>query len=86
MANDRSKKIPEFTELTDLAEDDMFIVEDASANTATSNTTTKMVKMTTLRKQIVRGPYANNAAANTAGVLVGQMYYNANGVVFVRTS
>ena len=32
----------------------------------------------------VPGPYANDSAAASAGVLVGQMYYQASGQVYVR--
>ena len=32
----------------------------------------------------VPGPYANDSAAASAGILVGQMYYQASGQVYVR--
>jgi hypothetical protein len=35
-------------------------------------------------KAKVPGPYANDSAAASAGVLVGQMYYQASGQVYVR--
>ena len=35
-------------------------------------------------KAKVPGPYANDGAAASAGVLVGQMYYQASGQVYVR--
>ena len=37
-----------------------------------------------LRKTIVQGPFANDATANTGGVLVSQLYYTAAGDVKVR--
>jgi hypothetical protein len=33
---------------------------------------------------ITPGPYANDAAAAAAGVLIGSMYYQPNGTVMVR--
>lgn len=78
---DRAKKIRELgngTELTALAAGDCFVVDDISANT------TKFTTLSTIRKSVILGPYADDAAANTAGVAVGQPYYQADGVVKVR--
>ena len=79
---DRAKKITEFTSIgtanTSIASGDLFIVEDVSANT------TKSATLSTLRKAIFQGPYADDEAANTAGVALGQPYYTAAGVVQVR--
>ena len=80
--SDRAKKITELTSIgtanTSIASGDIFIVEDISANTTVSAT------LSTLRKAIVQGPYANNTAANTGGVALGQLYYTAAGEVKVR--
>jgi len=79
---DRAKKINELTSIgtanTSIASGDLFIVEDVSANT------TKSATLSTLRKAMVQGPYADDAAANTAGVALGQLYYTASGVAKVR--
>lgn len=75
---DRAKKLTELTALTSLASGDLFIVEDVSANT------TKSVTMSVLKGAVVSGPYANDSAANTGGVAVGQMYYTSAGDVKVR--
>lgn len=77
----RAKKIPELTAKTTLANNDLIIVE-AVAN-STVSTTSKMTA-TNLRKAMVRGPYANDTAANSAGIAVGEMYYTAAGDVKVR--
>jgi hypothetical protein len=80
--SDRAKKITELTSIgtanTSIASGDIFIVEDVSANT------TKSATLSTLRKAIVQGPYADDTAANTAGVALGQLYYTAAGDVKVR--
>lgn len=80
--SDRAKKITELTSIgtanTSVASGDLFIVEDISANT------TKTVTMSTLRKAVVQGPFANDSAANTGGVALGQLYYTAIGDVKVR--
>ena len=34
----------------------------------------------------VQGPFANNSSANAGGVLVGEMYYKSDGIVYVRLS
>jgi hypothetical protein len=79
---DRAKKITELTSIgtanTSIASGDLFIVEDVSANT------TKSATLSTLRKAIVQGPYADDTAANTGGVVLGQLYYTAAGEVKVR--
>ena len=80
--SDRAKKITELTSIgtanSSIATGDIFIVEDVSANSTVSAT------LSTLRKAIVQGPYANNTAANTGGVALGQLYYTAAGEVKVR--
>ena len=80
--SDRAKKITELTSIgtanTSIASGDIFIIEDVSANT------TKSATLLTLRKAIVQGPYANDASANTGGVILGQLYYTAAGDVKVR--
>jgi hypothetical protein len=79
---DRAKKIPELTSIgtanTSIASGDLFIIEDVSANT------TKTGSLSTLRKAIVQGPFADDTAAATGGVILGQLYYTAAGVVKVR--
>jgi hypothetical protein len=80
--SDRAKKITELTSIgtanTSIASGDMFIVEDISANS------TKSVTLSTLRKAVVQGPYANDSLANTSGVALGQLYFNQYGEVKVR--
>lgn len=79
---DRAKKVTELTSIgtanTSIASGDLFIVEDVSANT------TKTSSLSTLRKAVVQGPYANDTAANTGGVVLGQLYFTAAGDVKVR--
>lgn len=80
--SDRAKKITELSSIgtanTSIASGDLFVVEDISANT------TKYTPLSTLRKAIFQGPYVNDAAANTAGVALGQAYFTADGSVKVR--
>ena len=80
--SDRARKITELTSIgtanTSIVGGDLFIVEDVSANT------TKSATLSTLRKAIVQGPYADDTAANTAGVALGQLYYTDAGAVKVR--
>lgn len=79
---DRAKKITELTSIgtanTSIVSGDLFVVEDISANT------TKSATLSTLRKAIFQGPYANDAAANAAGVALGQAYFTSDGAVKVR--
>lgn len=80
--SDRAKKITELTSIgtanTSIVSGDIFIVEDVSANT------TKSATLSTLRKAIFQGPYANDSVANTNGVALGQAYFTADGSVKVR--
>lgn len=79
---DRAKKITELTSIgtanSSIASGDLFIIEDVSANN------TKSATLSTLRKAIFQGPYANDAVANTNGVALGQAYFTAAGDVKVR--
>lgn len=76
--SDRAKKITELTALTAPAGGDLFIIEDVSANT------TKSITVSTIRANIVVGPYANDAVAASSGVALNQVYYTAAGIVKVR--
>lgn len=79
---DRAKKITELpvsgTSNTSIANSDLFIVEDVSANT------TKSVTFGTIRVALIQGPHADDAAANASGVALGQPYYTSDGSVKVR--
>lgn len=75
--SDRSKKITELTALSSLEGADLFIVEDVSANS------TKKTTLTTIRGSIIRGPFADQAAAVANGVSLGQPYYITTGEVKV---
>jgi uncharacterized phosphosugar-binding protein len=84
---DRAKKISELNAITanTVANNDLFVVVD------TSGTETKSITANNLAHFIgtsivLRGPYASDAAANTAGVPVGGVYYNSSGAVVVRIS
>lgn len=80
--SDRSKKISELTSIgtanNSIAGGDLFPLVDVSAS-ATKNAT-----LATLRKAVVQGPFTNDAAANTAGVERGQLYFTVDGSVKVR--
>lgn len=76
--NSRAKTIIELPVATSIAANDRIIIHSSSSNT------TKQATKTTLQTSLIVGPYANDATANTGGVAVGQPYYNANGVVYVR--
>jgi hypothetical protein len=80
--SDRAKKITELTSIgtanTSIASGDIFIIEDVSANTTKSGT------LSTLRKAIFQGPYANDEVASSNGVELGQPYFIGDGSVRVR--
>lgn len=77
----RAKKITDLPSTNTVTSNDVVVVERVA--NSTSSTTSKLT-ITNLRKLVVRGPYANDSAANTAGVLVGEMYYISDGSVKVR--
>ena len=52
------------------------------ANTATPSTRT--IATSNFTTNLVSGPYANDSAANSAGIPVNGMYYDSTGVVRVR--
>lgn len=76
--NTRSKTIIELPVLTSFDANDRIIVHDSSANT------TKQATKAVVQIGLFSGPYADDAAANTAGVAIGQPYYDSDGVVYVR--
>ena len=77
-----TKKLTDLTSIgtanTSIASGDLFIIEDISANT------TKSATLSTLRKAVVQGPYANDSVASSSDVALGQLYYTADGTVKVR--
>lgn len=76
----RARKISELPSTTTFGANDYFIVEKVAG----SNTTTSKLLGSNMLKAVVQGPFANDSAANTAGVVVGQLYYTAAGDVKVR--
>lgn len=78
----RARKVPELPAVTTLSGTDLIIVEVVGAN----STTTSKMTATNLKKAIISGPFDTDAAANTGGVQVGQLYYTGLGEVKVRLS
>lgn len=76
----RARKVRELPGANSVAATDLFIIEKVSGNTSI----TSKISGTNVKKSMVKGPYANDSAANTGGVLVGEMYYTADGSVKVR--
>ncbi len=77
----RAKRLTEFPKITTLANNDLVLVEKV-ANSTASNTCT--ITATNLRKTMVRGPYANDVAAQAGGIAIGELYHTAAGDVKVR--
>lgn len=82
MATKRPRKIPDLPPTTTASNTDLVVVE----RVANSSSTTSKMTVHNFRKLMTRGPYANDSAANTAGVAVGEMYYSSDGSVKVRIS
>lgn len=82
---DRAKKISELNAITanTVATDDVFVVVDTSA-TETKKITANNMAVYLGSNIVIPGPYASDAAANTAGVAVGKPYYNSSGAVLIR--
>ena len=76
----RARKVPELPGANSVAATDLFIIEKVSGNTSI----TSKISGTNVKKSMVKGPFPNDATANTGGVLVGEMYYTADGSVKVR--
>lgn len=83
--SDRSKKISELNALTanTVANNDLFVVVDTSA-TETKSISAGNLGQFVYRTANVPGPYANNAEAASAGIIVGRIYYDTDGVVRIR--
>lgn len=50
----------------------------------TSSPSTRTITRQNFMASIVPGPYADDTAANTAGVTINGLYYNASGSVRIR--
>lgn len=82
---DRVRKIyPDLSPVITISNNDLFIVEVV---TGANTSNTHVVSANNLAKYIsghLKGPYANDAAANTAGVPVNSFYYDSTGTVKIR--
>jgi len=76
----KAKTIEELPEMVSIAKADLLVVHDTSANT------TSQANLSTVIKSLVVGPYANDTVAANGGVVVGELYYNSDGVVYIRRS
>jgi hypothetical protein len=76
----KAKKIVDLPETTTIANTDLLVIEKVGANT----TTTSKITGASFRAQMCRGPFVDDPTAANNGVNVGEMYYNASGVVKVR--
>jgi len=76
----RSSKLTDLPVSNTISSSDLFLIEKVGSNSSVTSTITG----NSLLSAIVAGPYANDSVANTNGVGIHQLYYNANGAVFVR--
>jgi len=76
----KAKTIEELPVMASVVKEDLLVVHDVSANI------TSKANVSVLIKSLVVGPYANDAVAAAANVAVSELYYNANGVVYIRRS
>ena len=85
---DRAKKITELDALTTPVSTDLLIIE---SNPSSTPATKKITVSNLLNSGLINtanlsitGPYATDAAANSANVAIGKLYYNADGTVKIR--
>lgn len=74
------KKIPELPTATSAIGNVYLVVEVIGVS---SNTTSKILANNAI-SSLITGPYADDAAANTGGVSVGDLYYDSSGTVKIR--
>lgn len=85
-------KITQLPAATAYANTDLFVVvTGVAANASVTNKVQANVISATLLAQVlsphtIPGPYTNDSAANTAGILVGALYYDASGIARIRLS
>lgn len=81
----RARKITELPAANTIANADLLIVEKVSGNTSTTSKLSGSAFASNVKTiMTVRGPFASDAAANTGGVSIGELYYTAAGDVKVR--
>lgn len=76
----RAKRITELSATTSISATDLLIIEKVNG----ANTSTTTITGSNLKTAMVTGPYADDAAAASGGVAVGEMYFVAAGDVKVR--
>jgi len=77
---DNSKKVSELPQAQNVASTDRVVVlRDPSGNASV-----RTITVANLVNSIIKGPYANDSAANTGGVSVNGLYYDSSGNVKIR--
>lgn len=84
MAND-ARRIADLNTTTTLASTDRVVVLVNPANTANVLTISVNNFLFSIGNNMP-GPFTNNVAANTGGVILKGLYYDNNGFVRIRTS
>lgn len=82
---DNSLKVSELPTTTNVASTDRVMILYNASNTSV-NASVRTITVSNYTKSTVKGPYANDSVATTAGVGIGSMYYDASGIVHVRLS
>lgn len=72
--------ITELSEVSSIQDEDLIVVEQVSNNSSTTMKST----FSTLKDQLIKGPFANDTEALAGSVGVGHLYYNSVGEVRVR--
>lgn len=78
---DNAKKTSELATANTIASSDRLVFLYQANSSAPSTRTITVRNFTT---NLVSGPYASDAAANTAGVPLNGLYYDASGNVKIR--
>jgi len=79
------KRTSQLNITTTLQANDRVVVLTNPANTQISNTQTITANSLLLSvAKLITGPYANDSAANAAGIPLNSFYYDATGVVRLR--
>jgi len=79
--SDNSKKLSELPQASNVASTDRVVILYSPTGTPSARTITVD---NLIKSLILPGPYADDSAANTAGIALGHLYYDTTGTVKIR--
>ena len=80
---DNSLTVSKLPQTSNIAQSDRIMIL-YNANSTLANASVRTIAVNNFFSNTIPGPYLNDSAASTAGIVIGQLYHDTSGYVKMR--